>query len=313
MNKDIKKLIITILCVMGSLNAASISPIPQKVIFDEQKAILGAKLFHDKRLSKDNSVSCASCHNLNQGGVDNLSVSIGIGNKKGDINTPTVLNSVFNFRQFWDGRAANLQQQALGPLLNPHEMGNDTIFKLIDKLKQTEYNEAFNNIYKNGLTKTNLLDTIVEFEKILITPNSRFDRFLNKEEDILTKKEKKGFELFKSKGCISCHNGVNIGGNLYSKFGVMKDAKSSNLGRFNVTNKEKDKYYFKVPSLRNIEHTAPYFHDARTSSLKEAVEIMSLYQLGRPISNNEIDNIVAFLKTLSAKIPKEYSHVLKEK
>ena len=313
MEKRIEKLIIMILCMIVSLEAASISPIPTEVSFNEQKAILGAKLFNDKRLSRDGSVSCASCHNLYDGGDDNLEVSIGIDNKKGDINTPTILNSVFNFRQFWDGRAANLKEQVVGPLLNPKEMGNHSIHELITKLKQTEYEEAFRNVYKHGLTKNSLLDSIAEFEKVLITPNSRFDKYLNGEKDILTKNEKDGFELFKSKGCISCHNGVNVGGNLYSKFGVMKDAKSINFGRYNITKKEKDKYYFKVPTLRNIEHTAPYFHDARTSSLKNAVEIMSLYQLGRPISQEEVEKIVSFLKTLSAQIPKEYNYVLKEK
>ena len=310
MKQKITNIIVTLLCVNFTLNAGSISPIPEKIKYDKQKATLGAKLFNDKRLSKDNTISCATCHNLNEGGDDNLAVSKGINGKKGSINAPTVLNAVFNFRQFWDGRVATLKEQAAGPIEDPHEMGS-SMEDIVKKLEKTEYKELFDKTYKTGITKNNLLDAIAEFEKTLITPNSAFDRYLKGQKSALKKNELEGFELFKSKGCISCHNGVNIGGNLYSKFGVMQDASSANLGRYNVTKKEKDKYYFKVPTLRNIDLTAPYFHDARTSSLKEAVKIMALYQLGRPISSDEVDKIVSFLKTLTAKVPKEYTDVLK--
>lgn len=254
----------------------------------------------------DNSISCASCHVLNEGGDDNSIVATGIDGKQGDINTPTVLNSVFNFRQFWDGRAKSLEEQALGPIENPIEMASDFDI-LVKKLKETEYKELFEKVFEDGITKKNIANAIAEHEKTLITPNSPFDKYLKGDETAITKEQKEGYELFKNKGCIACHNGVNVGGNLYSKFGVMEDAKITNLGRYNLTKKEKDKHYFKVPTLRNIEHTAPYFHDGRTYSLHAAVKIMALYQVGRPMSEKEVDLIVGFLKSLSGELSKKGS------
>lgn len=284
-----------------TLFASSIEPIPLKLEYDYDKAILGKKLFFDKRLSKDNSISCASCHDLTKGGDDGLKFSVGIDGKLGDINAPTVLNSVFNFRQFWDGRAKDLAEQAKGPIENPIEMGHD-FTKLLEVLKTSFYEKSFKAIYEDGITKENLVDAIAEFEKTLITPNSAFDRYLKGDENAINSFEKEGFELFKNKGCISCHNGVNIGGNLYSKFGMLIDVDSKNLGKYNVTKNELDKYYFKVPTLRNISLTAPYFHDGRYYDLKEAVKTMALVQLGRPVTDLEIEKIVAFLKTLNGEL-----------
>lgn len=305
-NKIFKLISLIIIIFSVVLNAGNIKPIPNNIDIQKQKAKLGEKLFNDKRLSLDNSISCASCHIINEGGDDNSVVATGIYGKQGNINTPTVLNSVFNFRQFWDGRAKSLNEQALGPIENPIEMASDFNI-LIKKLEKTEYKELFDEVFEDGITKENIVDSIAEHEKTLITPNSPFDKYLNGDENAITKEQKEGYELFKNKGCISCHNGINVGGNLYSKFGVMEDAKSINLGRYNLTKKEKDKYYFKVPSLRNIEHTAPYFHDGRTYSLHAAVKIMALYQVGRPISEKEIDSIVSFLKSLSGELLKERS------
>lgn len=295
--KKILFLQIAIVYLLGS----SIEPIPQTVDYNYEKALLGKKLFFDPILSKDNSISCATCHDLNNGGDDGLKFSVGIDGQEGDINAPTVLNSFFNFRQFWDGRAHNLEEQALGPIENPVEMGHD-FATLVEKLKTTTYNKDFKKIYIDGITKENLADAIAEFEKTLITPNSAFDRFLRGDETAITSFEKEGYELFRSKGCISCHNGVNIGGNLYSKFGMIVDIDSKHLGKYNITKNEWDKYYFKVPSLRNISLTAPYFHDGRYDNLKEAVKTMSLVQLGRPITEKEIEKIVAFLKTLNGEL-----------
>ena len=279
-----------------------IEPIPEHVQVDLKKAALGKALFFDTLLSKDGTVSCATCHNLKDGGDDNLPVSFGIKGQKGSVNAPTVYNAVFNFRQFWDGRAADLQEQAMGPVENPVEMGNS--FKnLIATLKKTPYKKRFDAIYKDGITKNNITDAIAEYEKTLITPDSPFDSYLRGDINALTQKQKEGYELFKAKGCISCHQGVNIGGNMYNKFGVFTDANSSNLGRYNVTHRERDKYYFKVPSLRNVERTAPYFHDGRTYSLKAAVYDMALYQLGRKITPQEVDKIVAFLHALNGRFP----------
>lgn len=295
--KKILFLQIAIVYLLGS----SIEPIPQTVEYNYEKALLGKKLFFDPILSKDNSISCATCHDLKNGGDDGLKFSVGIDGQIGDINAPTVLNSFFNFRQFWDGRAHNLEEQALGPIENPVEMGHD-FATLVKKLKATTYNRDFKKIYIDGITKENLADAIAEFEKTLITPNSAFDRFLKGDETAITSFEKEGYELFRSKGCISCHNGVNIGGNLYSKFGMIVDIDSKHLGKYNITKNEWDKYYFKVPSLRNISLTAPYFHDGRYDTLKEAVKTMSLVQLGRPITEKEIEKIVAFLKTLNGEL-----------
>ncbi|QDF29816.1 cytochrome-c peroxidase [Halarcobacter anaerophilus] len=283
------------------LNATDITPIPQKLKYDYQKAILGKKLFFDTRLSKDNTISCATCHDLSNGGDDGLSVSFGVEGLKGTVNAPTVLNSVFNFRQFWNGRAKSLEEQALGPIENPVEMGNKLDI-LVRNLQNTEYKEMFEAIYGSLITKDNLVDAISEFEKTLITPNSRFDKYLLGDEKAITKYEKEGYEIFKNKGCIACHHGVNIGGNHYNKFGAFKEITSDNLGRYDITKKEEDKYYFKVPSLRNVALTSPYFHDGREESLKKAVEIMASVQLGRPITKEEIDKIVAFLKTLTGQL-----------
>lgn len=281
-----------------------IDPIPEAVEVDAKKAALGKKLFFDTLLSKDNTISCASCHILQDGGDDNQRVSFGIKGQQGPINAPTVYNSVFNFRQFWDGRAADLQEQAMGPVENPVEMGN-SFANLINTLEKTPYKQQFEALYKDGITKNNIADAIAEYEKTLITPNAPFDKYLKGDAYALTQEQKEGYELFKSKGCISCHHGRNIGGNMYNKFGVFQDANSSHLGRYNVTHKKRDKYYFKVPSLRNVAKTAPYFHDGRTSNLRTAVYFMAKYQLGRKITPQEVDKIVAFLQSLNGELPKD--------
>jgi len=285
------------------LLAGAITPLPLSVKVDNKKVALGKKLFFDTLLSKDNTISCASCHNLQEGGDDGLAFSFGIKGQMGSINSPTVFNADFNFRQFWNGRAADLQEQALGPIENPIEMGN-SFPNLISVLNKSAYRKEFENIYEDGITKENITNAIAEFEKTLITPNAPFDKFLKGDKDAISKKAKEGFALFKEKGCIACHHGVNIGGNLYNKFGIMNTAKSTSLGRYEVTKRERDKYYFKVPSLRNVALTAPYFHDGRHQELKDAVKDMAFYQLGRPISEEEISKIVAFLNSLTGEKPK---------
>lgn len=278
-----------------------ISPIPIYVEYDSKKANLGKKLFFDTRLSVDNTISCSSCHILKDGGDDNLQFSFGVKGQEGNINAPTVLNSRYNFRQFWDGRAKDLSEQVSGPIENPIEMAYN-FPDLIKRLKASEYKALFNNIYEDGISKKSIIEAIVEYEKTLITPNSDFDRFLRGDKNAITKIQEEGYELFKAKGCISCHHGINVGGNLYNKFGVVQDAKSSSLGRYNVTKRVRDKYYFKVPSLRNIARTAPYFHDGRTNDLNKAIRIMAQLQLGRFISDEDIDKIEAFLNSLSADV-----------
>lgn len=298
------KLIFYVLFQSALFAAELITPIPVSLDVDAEKVSLGKELFFDTKLSKDNTISCATCHQLENGGDDNLAVSIGISGQQGAINAPTVYNAVFNFRQFWDGRAKTLKDQALGPLENPLEMGHD-LEKLIPELNSSAYKAKFESIYEDGITKENIADAIAEYEKTLITPNAPFDLYLKGNVNVLTKEQKEGYELFKTKGCIACHHGINVGGNSYNKFGIYQESNSTSLGRYNVTHNERDKYYFKVPSLRNVEKTAPYFHDGRTSDLKEAVLLMSQYQLGRKITQEELDKIVSFLKALSGKLPNE--------
>ncbi len=301
-----KLLLILILLTLNILAKELIFPIDKEIIYNKEKAKLGKKLFHENKLSKDNTISCASCHIIADGGDDNRQFAVGVGNKTGNMNSPTVLNSKYNLAQFWDGRAKDLKEQASGPIHNPIEMATN-IEDVVKKLKKDkEYPALFQAIYKDGITKNNVIDAIVEFENALITPNSRFDKFLLGEKDILTQEEKDGFKLFKDIGCISCHNGVNIGGNLYQKMGIIKRYKSKvhNLGRYEVTKDEEDKYFYKVPTLRNIELTAPYLHDGSRVSLKEAVKIMAEYQVGIILEESEVEKLVKFLKTLSGEQPK---------
>lgn len=295
--------VFTIVGATTSLWGSSITPIPSEIKVDEKKVQLGKKLFFDPILSKDGTISCATCHHLQEGGDDNLQFSFGIGGLQGSFNSPTVYNAVFNFRQFWDGHAKDLKEQVYGPVENIAEMGN-TMDAVVETLKKDKvYPERFSKIYPDGITKDNVVDAIAEFEKALITPDSPFDKYLKGDDKALTSAEKEGYGLFKSKGCITCHHGVNVGGNHYNKFGVYDENNSTQLGRYNITKREEDKYVFKVPSLRNIELTAPYMHDGRAETLKDAVRLMSKQQLGRHIEEEEIDKIVEFLKTLTGKIP----------
>ena len=290
-----------------------ILPLPKNIKeLDIEKTQLGYLLFNEKKLSKDNTISCASCHNLDHGGSDNKPKSIGIKGAEGDINTPTVFNSALNFRQFWNGRANSLEEQIEGPVQHPKEMGS-TWDEVVEKLKKNQvYIEFFKRVYDSKINKENIKNAIATFEKALITPNSRFDRYLSGEKDILTDSELRGYQLFKSYGCVSCHQGANVGGNMFQTMGVMgkyfEDRKQkitdADLGRFNVTKDDKDKFLFRVPSLRNVELTAPYFHDGSAAKLEEAVAVMAKYQLGRKLTIEEINLIVEFLKTLTGQKPR---------
>lgn len=283
-----------------------IKPIPLKIELDEKKVKLGDKLFHDVRLSHDNTISCATCHKLTAGGTDHLPCSVGIRGTIGHLNAPTVFNSGFNFKQFWDGRAETLEAQIDGPTHNKGEMGSSWS-EIIGKLeREPDYVTTFNALYAEGITHHNIKEAIATFERSLYTPNSRFDQFL-RGDNVLTSEEKEGYRRFKTLGCISCHQGVNVGGNMFQAFGIMgdyfgqrkKNIVSSDLGRFNVTGDEKDKHVFKVPGLRNVAITAPYFHDGSAQTLEEAIIIMGKYQLGRHLSTEDVTFIVKFLKTLT--------------
>ena len=289
------------------LKGEPIQPLPLKVAVDDKKIALGQKLFHDTSLSGDNTLSCASCHDLTKGGTDQAKVATGIKGQQGPINSPTVFNAMYNVTQFWDGRAKDLQTQAAGPVANPGEMGEQWD-NVIAKLKQIpEYQDAFQTIYEQqGLTKETVTDAIAGFEQSLVTPDSRFDKYLRGDKGILTTDEKSGYELFKL-NCASCHNGPAVGGLSFEKMGVKQDyfklrggqITEADNGRFNVTKEEKDRHFFKVPVLRNVEITYPYFHDGSVNNLNDAVRIMGQVQRNKNFNDTEINNIVSFLKTLT--------------
>ena len=283
-----------------------IRPIPEAVDVDPEKAALGRRLFHDPKLSKDNSVSCASCHDLASGGDDGRRVSIGVEGRSGVINAPTVFNAGFNFKQFWDGRAATLEDQVDGPVQSVIEMGSlwpDVIVKLF---QDQDYPRLFRDLYPDGITRKNVKDALAEFVRSLITPNSRFDRWLDGDATALNEQEKRGYDRFKHYGCVSCHQGVNVGGNMFQVFGVLNEyfkqrgnITDADLGRFNVTGNLQDKHAFKVPSLRMAAHTAPYLHDGSAETLRDAVDAMFEFQLGREAPDEDREAIVAFIRTLA--------------
>ncbi len=290
----------------GGIRNEAIKPLPLTQELNYAMVELGDRLFHDARLSQDNTVSCANCHQLSTGGTDRMPRSIGVGGAKGGIKAPTVYNSGYNFAQFWDGRADNLEQQAAGPVHNPLEMASNWT-EVIDKLKlDPEMVKAFDKVSPDGITAQVIVEAIAEFERSLVTVNSPFDRWLRGDDDAIDAFELWGYQLFKSYGCISCHQGVNVGGNLYAYMGAMGDyfadrgekITQSDLGRFNVTKEINDKHFFKVPSLRLAAINPPYFHDGSAQTLAEAVRVMGKYQLGRNIPEDEIDAIVAFLHAL---------------
>lgn len=292
----------------GTASAANepIQPIQPAKVQNPAMVELGKKLFFDPRLSKSGFISCNSCHNLSMGGTDNLKTSIGHNWQKGPINAPTVLNSSLNLAQFWDGRALTLKDQAGGPIANPGEMAS-THSLAISVLQSipayvAEYKAVFGSdkIDIDGVTKA-----IAAFEETLVTPNSRFDKWLKGDKKALTADEVAGYELFKDSGCTACHNGAAAGGNTFQKMGVVEPYKSSSPaeGRVAVTKEEADRFFFKVPTLRNVEMTYPYFHDGEAGTLAQAVDTMGRIQLGKSFTKEENAKIVAFLKSLTGDQP----------
>ena len=292
----------------GDRAAEPVRPIDLDVQVDEAKAALGFALFHDPRLSVDNTVSCASCHALETAGVDNHQYSHGVDDQLGGVNAPTVYNAVYNFVQFWDGRAKTLADQAAGPPLNPVEMASPSFDAIIAKLKADKaFAKAFDKVYPDGLTEANITDAIEEFERTLITPNSRFDKWLRGDDSAITADELAGYELFKTYDCATCHVGPNLGGLSYELMGLRKhyfadrgiELTNEDNGRYKETQQERDRHRFKVPGLRNVEHTWPYYHDGTRHTLEEAVRDMAIYQSGVELSDADIDLISSFLMTLT--------------
>lgn len=298
--------------VLGSSMAAvaqsdePVSPVPAPKAVNPAAVELGKKLFFDPRLSKSGFISCNSCHNLSMGGSDNLKTSIGHNWQRGPINSPTVLNSRMNLAQFWDGRAKDLKEQAGGPIANPgemaftHELAVETLRSIPGYVE--EFKQVFNT---DQLSVDEVTTAIAAFEETLVTPNSRFDQWLDGDKTALTRDELTGYQLFKESGCVACHNGPNFGGNSFQKMGLVQPYKTANTaqGRMDVTGKDIDRFNFKVPTLRNVELTYPYFHDGEAETLTQAVDVMGRLQLGREFSTDENARIVAFLKTLTGQQP----------
>jgi cytochrome c peroxidase len=276
----------------------------------ERRVVLGRMLYFDPRLSRSQTISCNSCHDLAKYGVDGQPTSEGFKGQHGDRNSPTVYNAAAHFVQFWDGRAKDVEAQAKGPVLNPVEMALPSGERAVAVLKSIpEYVAAFRKAFpdqEDPVTFDNMATAIGAFERGLVTP-SRWDQFLRGDHVALTQREQAGFIAFTDAGCQSCHAGVLLGGNVYQKLGAaVPYPDSTDPGRFKVTQNEGDRMYFKVPSLRNVEKTAPYFHNGKVPTLPGAVVQMAEYQLGQQLSDAQVQSIVAFLRTLTGDVPASY-------
>lgn len=277
----------------------------RRPLISKKKLALGKQLFHDTKLSGDGSVSCATCHALSKGGVDHLKVSTGIKDQKGPINAPSVYNSAQNFVQFWDGRAASLEEQAAGPVANPLEMGGAWPAVIEKIAADADYAAKFAEYYRGEISKETITSAVADFERSLATPDAPFDKYLNGDKAAISDDAKRGFVLFNETGCTSCHTGSYFGSESFQKLadnyftargGAVTHADN---GRFNVTGDEADRHVFKIPMLRNVAVTFPYFHDGSVSDLEEAVKIMARHQLGTELKDSEAAAIAAFLKSLT--------------
>jgi cytochrome c peroxidase len=282
-----------------------ITPVPRAVALDADKVRLGEMLFHDVRLSRDDALACSSCHLLAEGGDDNRADAPGSNGERPQFNAPTVFNAALSFRLNWRGSFRTLEEQNEAVLLDRHLM-NTTWAQLLAKLRaDATYREAFAAVYGGDPAPAHVLDALATFQRSLITPDARFDRYLRGERDAITPEEARGYRLFKEFGCVACHQGVNVGGNLFQRFGIFHDpfsegpVRPADLGRFTITGEADDRFVFRVPSLRNVAVTAPYFHDGRAPTLEEAIEEMARSQLGRVLTGQQIGLIAGFLRTLT--------------
>ena len=285
-----------------------IQPIPLELDLDEQTVELGNQLFHDAQLSSNGTVSCATCHALDKGGTDRLPISQGMSGSLTGLNAPTVFNSGFHSRLNWSGNAKTLEEQANGPIASVGEMGGMSWPAVVERLGESDtYPELFRDIYADGITPDNVRDAIATFQRSLYTPNAPFDRYLRGEEEAISAEAKQGYDLFKSYGCVSCHQGMVVGGNMFQTLGIFGDYFAdrgtpiieADLGRFKVTGNEMDRHVFKVPSLRNVALTAPYFHDGYAETLDDAIKMMGKYQLGVEMPQADVDQIMQFLRSLT--------------
>ncbi len=303
----------------GTINPGllrAFSPLPAVISSPDnpvtpEKVDLGRRLYFDTRLSRNNDISCATCHPLERYGADGRRVSVGHRGRRGDRNSPSVYNAAGHFVQFWDGRAKTIEDQAKAPILNPAEMAMESGEAVVEALRRDpSYVEAFAKAFPgeaDPLTFDNLAKAIGAFERTLTTP-ARWDAFLRGDQTALSPEEKAGFVKFTQLGCMTCHRGAYVGGEMYSRLGIVKvwpDKKDP--GRYRVTRNERDRFVFKVPSLRNVTKTGPYLHDGSVSSLEEMVRIMADYQLGKTLSDEEVAAIVKWLDTLTGELPAEFA------
>jgi cytochrome c peroxidase len=333
-----KKLPISLLFIIASLSGSFASadglliplpanpPIPAENPMTPAKIDLGKKLYFDPRLSKTGKVSCNTCHNVMKGGDDNLPVSTGIDGHHGSRSAPTVWNSAYLSVQFWDGRAASLEEQAKGPMINPVEMGMGSHDFVIARLKKIPgYEKLFKEVFgDNAITIDHAAQAIATYERTLVTPNSKFDQFIKGDQKALSPSAKKGYQLIQTVGCVACHNGPNFAGpalpqgtGFFQKFPTFpgtdfekKYHLADDNGRFEVTKNEIDRHMWRVPTWRNVELTAPYFHNGSVKTLDEAVRVMAKVQLNKDLKDDEVKDIVSFLKSLTGERPKQTKPVL---
>lgn len=312
---------------IGVIEAGAFEVLPQSPVVPKDnlmtpaKVELGKKLYFDPRISKTGTISCNSCHNVMLGGEDNRSVSVGVNGLKGGRSSPTVWNSAFNSVQFWDGRAASLEEQAKGPMTNPVEMGMENHGEVIGRLKSIPgYVAEFKKVYgKDSLNIDNVAKAIASYERTLVTPDSPFDRFQKGDKKALSEKAQRGMKAVQEVGCLACHSGPNFNGpvmpagqGFYQKFPLIPGSEyetkyelTKDEGRFAVTKKEQDKNFWRVPSWRNIALTAPYFHNGSVKTLPEAVKVMAKTQLGKTLEEKQVEDIVEFLNSLTGKFPEQ--------
>jgi cytochrome c peroxidase len=295
-------------------HAQNIAPIPmiEPAAAISNEAALGEKLLHSLKLSKGNQISCASCHNLAEGGDDGLPTSVGVDGRVGTINAPTVLNSRLNPYQFWDGRVDTLEDQSSEPIHSPLEMDSNWGEVIAKLAADQEFAALFHKTYQDGITSKNIITAIAAFDRTLLTLDSPFDLYLKGDLTAIDASAQRGYNTFKAMGCASCHQGTNMGGNLFQYFGVVADyfedrgnIQTSDYGRYNVTGNEDERFKFKVPNLRNVARTAPYFHDGSATTLKQAITIMARYQIGRPLSETQVSDREAFLTALNGDLPRK--------
>ncbi len=284
---------------------APLEPIPPATNLAPAKVALGERLFHDPRLSADGSTSCASCHRLSAGGDDDHPRSVGVAGRQGSLNAPTVFNARFNVDQNWDGSAPDLEGQIDGPIHDHREMATDWPEVVATLEGLADYRGDFESLYADGVTAANVRDAIAEFERSLVTVDAPFDRYLRGEPDALDPRQQAGYRHFVDYGCVACHNGRNVGGNMYATMGVMGDffadhdkQGKAHLGRFRVTGDPADRHLFRVPSLRLAVDTAPYLHDGSIDELEEVIQVMAEYQLGRRIPAEDVALIAEFIGSL---------------